>query len=235
LSVGFAGARLPPIVNPPIEVAFVDEVGLESASPAPASEAAPRLAEVEAPAEPTPLPIAEPEPVATPQPRISPAPRIEQPRQKAVTQSPRREPPRKQQEKARKAGGRLDGILKGISDRPSQSRSETPPAQNASPAVRASLGAEVRRQLKPHWRAPTGADAEQLRTELAISLARNGEVTNVEVIRTTGQTASNRPQVRLHQEQAIRAVRLAAPFRLPAEFYDAWKALTVSFDKRLSQ
>jgi hypothetical protein len=101
--------------------------------------------------------------------------------------------------------------------------------------VQASLGAEVRRQLKPHWKAPTGADAELLRTELSISLAASGAVTGLEVVRTTGQTASNRPQVALHQEQAMRAVRLASPFRLPGEYYDAWKQLKVTFDKRLSQ
>jgi hypothetical protein len=104
------------------------------------------------------------------------------------------------------------------------------------PAVKASLAAEVRRQLKPHWKAPTGADVEQLRTELSIRLARDGSVTDVDVLRTTGQTESNRPQVRLHQEQAVRAVRLASPFRLPAEYYDAWKLLSpIGFDKRLSQ
>jgi hypothetical protein len=31
----------------------------------------------------------------------------------------------------------------------------------------------------------------------------------------------------------MRAVRTAAPFRLPAEFYDNWKLIKFSFDKRL--
>jgi hypothetical protein len=30
-------------------------------------------------------------------------------------------------------------------------------------------------------------------------------------------------------------VRLASPLRLPSEYYDAWKQLRVTFDKRLSQ
>jgi hypothetical protein len=47
LTLGFANARLPTLHNPPIEVAFVDEVALESAAPAPSVvEPAPRLAEV---------------------------------------------------------------------------------------------------------------------------------------------------------------------------------------------
>jgi hypothetical protein len=50
---------------------------------------------------------------------------------------------------------------------------------------------------------------------------------------TTGETPSNRRQVKLHQEQAVRAVRLAAPFNLPADFYDAWKVIRPTFDRRL--
>ena len=59
---------------------------------------------------------------------------------------------------------------------PNPSQSTAPPAAAAGAAVQASLGAEVRRQLKPHWKAPTGADAEQLRTEVVIALAEDGRV-----------------------------------------------------------
>ncbi|HWH17724.1 MAG TPA: TonB C-terminal domain-containing protein, partial [Allosphingosinicella sp.] len=131
--------------------------------------------------------------------------------------------------------GRLSGLLTGVGERDSDSRATTPPARTAGSAVQASLGAEVRRQLKPHWKAPTGADAELLRTELTVSLAPNGSVISVEDVKTTGQTASNASQVKLHQEQAMRAVRLAAPFRLPAEYYEAWKVIRPTFDRRLSQ
>ncbi|HYJ81232.1 MAG TPA: TonB C-terminal domain-containing protein, partial [Allosphingosinicella sp.] len=117
----------------------------------------------------------------------------------------------------------------------SPSQSTAAPAAAAGPQVQASLGAEVRRQLKPHWKAPTGADSERLRTEVVISLAPDGRVTDIRIVGTTGQTASNRPQVPLHREQAERAVRLASPFRLPAQYYEAWKSLRVTFDKRLSQ
>mgnify|MGYP006210105481 CR=1 FL=1 len=46
-------------------------------------------------------------------------------------------------------------------------------------------------------------------------------------------TASNQPQASLHCERAIRAVQLAAPFDLPDQFYDRWKALEWQFDRRL--
>jgi hypothetical protein len=107
----------------------------------------------------------------------------------------------------------------------------------AGPAVEASLVAEVRRQLKPHWQraVPSGADAEALRTELSLTLGRDGRVTGIDVVRTTGITASNRPQVALHQERAKRAVTLASPFNLPDKYYDAWRQLNVTLDLRLSQ
>jgi outer membrane biosynthesis protein TonB len=118
--------------------------------------------------------------------------------------------------------GRLKGLLNGLSDSDSPSRSTGKPAAKAGSAVEASLVAEVRRQLKPQWQrvVPTGADAENLRTEVRLTLARDGRVSRIDVVGTTGVTASNRPQVALHQERAKKAVMLASPFRLPAEFYD---------------
>ena len=246
LSLGLANAQLPPITNQPIEVSFVDETGLESEAPVVSNEIpAPALGEVEGPPEPLPPP---PEPVAQPQPQPAP-----QPRPAAAAPTPAPAPPKPQPQPKQKAApappkakaappkqtqrtGNLKGILSGIGDQASNSKATTPPAAKAGPAVQASLRSAVRRQLKPHWKAPTGADAENLRTELEITLAKSGAVTGIRVLRTTGITASNRPQVALHQEQAKRAVRLASPFELPDEYYDVWKILSpIGFDKRLSQ
>ena len=52
---------------------------------------------------------------------------------------------------------------------------------------------------------------------------------------TTGQNDSNRTQVSRHQEQAIRAVRTAAPFNLPEQYYSVWQDLEWNFDNRLAQ
>ena len=101
--------------------------------------------------------------------------------------------------------------------------------------MQASLQRAVRDQLRPYWKSPTGADADQLRTLVTVRLSRTGAVLDVGDVQTTGITPSNRAQVKLHQEQAVRAVRLAAPFRLPAEYYEAWKVIRPAFDKRLSQ
>ena len=244
LSFGFAATRLPAPKTAPIEVSFVEEVGIESSSPTPlAAEPAPLAGPTDAPPEPSmpappeirQVPASRPEPRS--QPRVSPSP-APTPKPAAKVQ-PRPAPPKVAAVPAkpaprRNAGG-LSSVVAGLSDRPNPSRSTATPAAVAGPAIQASLGAEVRRQLKPHWKAPTGADSEQLRTEVVISLAEDGRVTDIRIAGTAGQTASNRPQVPLHREQAERAVRLAAPFRLPAQYYDAWKSLRVTFDKRLSQ
>jgi outer membrane biosynthesis protein TonB len=242
LSVGFAATRMPVPKSDPIEVAFVEEVGPDSTAPTPsAAEPAPLQAPEEgppAPAMPAPPPVQPvPQPaLATPAPALKPAARSAPPKPSPTPPKPAAAAkPAAAKPAVSHPTGRLSGLLTGVSDRNSDSRSTTPPAAAAGPAVQASLGAEVRRQLKPHWKAPTGADAEQLRTEVVIALAENGQVTDIRIVGTSGQTASNRPQVKLHQEQAARAVRLAAPFRLPAQYYEAWKSLKVTFDKRLSQ
>ncbi|WP_285021164.1 hypothetical protein [Novosphingobium sp. fls2-241-R2A-195] len=110
------------------------------------------------------------------------------------------------------------------------------PASEIGPSARSALGAAINRQLKPHWQAPQGADVELLTTKVRFRLNRDGSLAGApEVIGTSGVNASNRAQVERHQEQAVRAVRLAAPFNLPDDLYEGWKVVTTTFDRRLSQ
>lgn len=246
LSLGLAIAPKPvPPLTQPVDIQIVDEVGLTDTAPnpslvEPAASVAPEVGPpIEAPSPapvPAPLPKAAPAP---PKPAPSPAPVPKSAPKAAAKPAPPARPKlaldlSRPQTQAPPRGSRLgNDFLKGVSDRPTASTSQAPRAA-AGPAVEASLAREVLRQLKPHWRAPTGADAEALRTTLSIRLARDGTLVDVRVIATTGVTDSNRAQVRLHQEAATKAVRLAAPFVLPQELYDAWKVLEpVGFDKRL--
>jgi outer membrane biosynthesis protein TonB len=229
LSLGVAATRLPPPKQQPIEVSFVDEAAPQSQAPEVSAEApAPKLAEEAGPPEPAaPLPPPQAEPRLQPAPSPRPAP--------PAAAAPAPAPPVARP--APRSTGRLTGLLAGLSDSDSQSKSTKPPAATAGPAVEASLAAEVRRQVKPQWQkvVPTGADAEALRTELSLTLARDGSVVRADVVGTTGITASNRPQVALHQERAKKAVMLASPFHLPPDYYDAWKQINVTLDLRLSQ
>jgi outer membrane biosynthesis protein TonB len=246
LSAGFASTRVPMPKGDPIEVSFVDEVGLESRSPTPSAvEPAPLAGPQDAPPEPAmPAPPQLQEvPVPQPQPRLQAQPRTAAPSPRPAPKAqPRPAPAKAAAVPATKAPPRrnaagLNSVVAGLSERETPNRSAEAPAAAAGPAVEASLVAEVRRQLKPHWQraVPTGADAEALRTELSLTLGRDGRVTGMDVVRTTGITPSNRPQVALHQERARRAVTLASPFNLPDKYYDAWRQLNVTLDLRLSQ
>ncbi len=235
---------VPPQVQPVPQPQPAVQAPAPAPAPAPTPRPVPKAVQPKpSPAPPKPVPkAAQPKPVPpNPAPKAarsepSPAPSRPAPKAAQPKASPAPASPKAVSKPAvSRPTGRLSGLLTGVSDRNSDNRSEASPAAAAGPAVQASLGAEVRRQLKPHWKAPTGADSEQLRTEVVISLAQDGRVTDIRIAGTSGQTASNRPQVPLHREQAERAVRLAAPFRLPAQHYDSWKSLRVTFDKRLSQ
>lgn len=222
---------LPKIQTDPIEVSIVDKVALESSTPDPSPAAAPAPAEVAppepevatpAPLPPTSQPVAQPKPM--PKPAVKPVPKTaSKPAPESV--KPSRRP------------GLSRDLVSGLSDTPkADSAASGTPAKVASPAVASSIGAEIRRQLKPHWKSPSGADVELLRTTLIVRLKRDGSIDGSPTLDAqSGVNESNRSQARLHVDQAIRAVRLAAPFNLPSEYYDAWKVIRPTFDKRLSQ
>jgi hypothetical protein len=99
------------------------------------------------------------------------------------------------------------------------------------------LGREIGRQIKPRWKSPSGADVDQLVTRLSWELNVDGSLAGEpRFISQSGETPSNQAQAKVHRENAIKAVRAAAPFKLPPEHYALWKSVTnFRFDKRLSQ
>lgn len=238
LSVGFLASPNPlSLDRPPLEVQFVDEVGLEAATPrpsaqAPATSVAPELGPPEAEAAPpTPTPETRREqaaPAPSPAPSPRPAERKPAPAEKAAAKArpaPAKESPR---------GSRLGpDFLKGISDAASPSRSQETAAE-IGPKQQAALAAELLRQLRPHWRAPSGADIEQLRVIVVARLNRDGTLAGEPRAEpVSGVTPSNRPQARLFAERAVAAVKLAAPYDFPADLYDAWKEIRPRFRKDL--
>ncbi len=248
-----------PFIPPPerITVTLSENAGLISTSPEPQADAAPDVAPEfgEAPPpEPEPLPLPSPEPLPpkptpprpTPlkpapklkvEPRVTPSP-APRPSPRAV-QAPAPKPAAKTPPSPERTGGSRIGsdFLKGVAGASSTGTSRNPPAAAIGPAVQSALSGAISRQLKPRWAAPQGADAEKLVTILSWNLNRDGTLSGVpRVLRQEGITEANRPQAARHAEQAIRAVQLAAPFDLPAEYYDAWKRVaSFRFDKRLSQ
>lgn len=239
LHLALAGAlvwhatREPPELAPPerIEVSLATDISLESTAPDPSADPA------AASAQPEPVEIAEA------QPDVAPAP-VERAVERPVTTPPRRtterttptpQPTRTTapppERSPRDLSREMD--LGGISQNDGE---EGSPGERPSARQQASIDSEIVRQLKPHWNPPSGTEVEQLVTVVRFRLNRDGSLRgNPEVLRTNGVTASNRNQVNRHQEQAVRAVRLAAPFNLPERFYSGWSVVTSNFDNRLAQ
>lgn len=209
-----------PPVPEALEIPIPQEV--ERAPPAP-PEPQPRATARPEPApapKPSPQPTAKAEPKPAPKPSPSPKP--------SAAAKPAPEPARQ------RAGGSRIGadFLEGASDADGTSGS---PATRFGQTEQAALSSAITRQLKPHWSAPSGVDADQLVTVLSWELNRDGSLKGrPRVVSQSGINDSNRPQAGLHAERAIRAVQLAAPFNLPDQFYDEWKRIREwRFDRRL--
>ena len=206
-----------------MSVSLADEVSLESTAPNPSEESQAAVAPVLSP-EPAPAPpvreIVRQEPRPTPRQTTTPRP----------TPRPSARPTQTQQA----GGSRLgDDFLEGAgnSDRSNQRGA---PAATFGAAEAASLNQAIARELRPHWSAPQGVDAEKLVTIVRFRLNADGSLNgSPSCIRQSGETPSNTAQKGLHCERAIRAVRLAAPFDLPDQFYDKWKLVDSTFDRRL--
>lgn len=245
-------ARLTPLPER-ITVTLSEETGLQSTSPEPQAQAAPPSApliaqrpEPEPAPEPLPsaappakmLPRARPEPVVAPTPRTKPVARA-QPLPRPTAQPRPVQPAPVQRTAPRPAGGSRisDDFLRGVPGAQTRGASRNIPATTIGPAVRSALASAISRELKPHWVAPQGAEAELLVSILTFDLAADGSLVGTpRLVRQEGITDANRSQAARHAEQAMRAVRLAAPFNLPPEYYDAWKRVAAfRFDKRLSQ
>lgn len=227
-------------------VSLATEVSLASTAPDPVPESraaiAPTLAEEPAP------PVEEAQPVRQPEARTPPPPpRTQQRTQQRTTPPPPDTRSRRRPEETRAAtpparpaapagGSRIGNNFlegQGASTNTDETRI---PASQIGRSARASLQQAINRQLQPHWSAPIGVDAEQLVSVVSWRLNEDGSLSGTPSCRTIPDsiTDSNRPQAPLHCERAIRAVRQAAPFDLPDEYYEAWKNITAwRFDRRL--
>lgn len=230
-------------------VSLAEEVALESTAPDPSAEPQAAIAPVIAP-EPAPMTEQPPEPAVRPverpveRPVIQPRPSQRSSPQPRQTQRPARSTPSpapspRQTQAARSGGGsRLgDNFLDGARSGAERSDDSGTPAATFGQAEAASLNSLIGRQVKPHWSSPQGPDAEKLVTIVRFDLGRNGALIGTPTCtRQSGVTPTNEAQKDRHCENAIRAVRLAAPFRIPSDldqFYAKWKRIETTFDRRL--
>lgn len=198
---------------------------------------------------PQPKPQPAPRPVPQPQPKPQPAPAKPAPAKPAPAKAqparpapaaaakPADDRPRRRPD-APSGGSRIgNDFLKGIPGSTNPGTSRNPPAEAVGPVPVASLVSGIARQIKPHWTAPQGVDTEKLVTVLAWNLNPDGSLAGrPTVVSQSGITDANRAQAQRHAEMAIRAVQLAAPFDLPAQYYSSWKRVAqFRFDRKLSQ
>lgn len=234
-------------------VSLASEVGLEATAPEIVTESSAAIAPVlgeeigtSAEAETAPSPSTEipTPPAATTRPSPATPPRTRS-NTRSAPDRPRSRPDRTRstpapapspaQATTRGGGSRIgDDFLPGAGS--STTTQETrAPAATFGRRERASLVAAISRQLRRHWTAPNGVDAELLVSTVSWELNSDGSLRGTPTCRTDPSSinASNQPQAGLHCDRAIRAVRRAAPFNLPEQFYDRWDQLEFDFDRRL--
>lgn len=231
----------PEPVTQSMTVSLATEVSLEATAPDPAAVARAESAPVvgEEVSEPIPReiePVREPERPQVPTPRSSAKPRP-QPTSRPTPRSSSTPRPNTPRPTPSRNPGSTDfdkAFNKGPGNSPTSQNTGTPKAVFGQ-AERNALSSAITRALRPHWAAPSGLDAEKLVSKVTWNLNPDGSLRGTPRCRTdpASITDSNRPQAGLHCERAIRAVQRAAPFKLPEQFYDRWKALEWQFDRRL--
>ena len=193
-------------------------------------------------AEPKPKPVAKTEPKAKPEPKAKTEPKAKAAPKADARLKPEAKPaggdPRAHPHPAKPVGGaRIDSnFLAGIPGSTTPGTDKVSPADKPAAVSSASVISAISRQIKPHWTAPQGVDAEKIVTVIAWTLNSDGTLAGrPEVVSQTGITDSNRPQAQRHAELAVRAVQLAAPFNLPPQVYSQYHRFKFSFDRKLSQ
>lgn len=199
-----------------------------------------------------PAPKPKPEPVAKPRPKAEAKPEPKPKPEPKAKAEPKPKPEAKARPEAKPAGGdaharahpdkpaggsRIDtNFLKGIAGVTSPGTDKVAPADKPAALAASTVVSLIARQIKPHWTAPQGVDAEKLVTVIGWSLNPDGSLAGRPVVVSqSGITDINRPQAQRHAELAIRAVQLAAPFTLPAQVYTQFKRFEFRFDRKLSQ
>jgi hypothetical protein len=199
--------------------------------PAPEPAATPPPPE---PAPPPPAPSTEPAPPPPPE-KTAAAPPVPVPRVRPNVPKPKPKPA-----PATDAASDMDQITALLdkrkleqmaaeqpSDQPPTAGSPTAPSNNVK--MTADELDALRSKLAQCWSPPLGwTDPAQVRVILMINLNQDGSVVGTpDVIEAPqGQYADTAP------ESALRAVRRCAPYNLPADKYDAWKQVKVTFDPK---
>lgn len=240
LTLGLFTAANPPIGTNPIEVSFVEEVGLTSAAPEPVTTPPEQgMAPLTGPPEDAATTIPEPAPPAPQaQPRPSPQPQPKQPpaRERATRpQTPTRNNGSAQADRRPRLGR---DILKGLGNDPAPAAAPRPAAAMTGEA-RASINAAIRRALLPCERQPLPSpEAAVIEVDVRVTLTRDGGLADADVVRVRNPDSELAHYERRMRDLALNVIRQCTPIRgLPGNLYDVprgWRQFTYTFDPRQS-
>ncbi len=196
------------------------------------------------PPEPEPAP---PEPQAVPEPAAEPEPPPPPPPPKEVKKSnkpvplprPRPTPPKTVVADAKPKEESLDtDKISALLDKSKPTGSTTP--TEAPPTLGSSTGSIVaqmsvneldalRARLAQCWNIQLAPpDPSELRVKVKMFLNQDGSLSQSPEVLEAGSTEFARSAA----ESAVRAVRRCAPYTLPAEKYESWREINVTFDPR---
>jgi outer membrane biosynthesis protein TonB len=89
----------------------------------------------------------------------------------------------------------------------------------------------IRQQIERNWSVPAGAkDAANLVVRIHISLNPDGTLRGTPQI--IDQSRMGEDYYRIAAESAVRAIYKSEPLKLPADKYEAWRDVTLTFDPR---
>jgi outer membrane biosynthesis protein TonB len=184
--------------------------------PPPVSEPAPQVSEAEPAPEPVP---SSPKPVATPPPpvpKIKPAP--------AKPEAP------KKKFDINNIAALLDKNAKAA-PKSTQTANETRRGIGAQNAMTMDLVDALRNQIAQCWSPPVAApDPARLIVTLDVFLNPDGSVARPPQL--SADSASGDSYKRAAADAARRAIYTCAPYKLPADRYQSWREIKVTFDPR---
>ncbi len=226
LSLSWLHNAPPLVLNDPVEVQLIDDVGLHSAQLQPAAEP-PAPSEAEEIGPPAPADVAKTVEPPKPLPKVKPTPPAEVAlvhqsqsshllRDLALTTAVAAV--------AKKAtGARLGAnFLDGVSDQPSKSISKTPAAAVIDTKAMAGLSDAIKRQVQPcaDRIINPGPGANDIRTKLHLRMNKDGSFASApQMMAQTGVNEDNSRYATRVKELAIGAFTQCAPFHLPPELF----------------
>lgn len=222
-------ATAPQAVTPPAQSVAPEAGPSADAAPPPPASPQPTVAPP-TPAKAAPTPAAKPEPKPKPAPQKPAAATPDKPSKAqahaAALPNPstfRTPAAGKAGDKPRARGATLgDDFLKGLDDKPSKSRSQTPRAAVIDAAALSSITSAIARQIQPcaDRQVNPGPGANRIVTTLNLRLNQDGTLASTPtMVRQTGVDGENERYARRVVDLGVAAFKGCSPLKLPPEFY----------------